>query len=178
LAVATNEFASDVIHIAPEANMKNGWAKVAGLLGIAYCIVGFFLVFLGWNGTASKDDTPAQMPYVVSGGLAGLGLIIVGSALLVAHSLRTDRVELRGAIDDLRASVARGGGASAASVAAVASGGETAGESDIVLVGSDSYHRPGCSLIEGQSDVVSMTAAEATAAGRSPCRICNPDTAG
>ena len=87
--------------------MKNSWAKVAGLLGIAYCIVGFFLVFLGWNGTASKDDTPAQIPYVVSGGIAGLGLIIVGSALIVAHSLRTDRVELRGAIDDLRAAVER-----------------------------------------------------------------------
>jgi hypothetical protein len=157
--------------------MKNSWAKVAGLLGIAYCIVGFFLVFLGWNGTASKDDTPAQIPYVVSGGIAGLGLIIVGSALIVAHSLRTDRVELRGAIDDLRAAVERSGGTSGASVAATAGASGSAGESDIVLAGSESYHRPGCSLIEGQSDVVSMTSAEAVAAGRSPCRICNPDAA-
>ena len=87
--------------------MKNGWPKLGGLLGIAYCIVGFFLIFLGWNGAASHDREPAQIPYVISGGIAGLGLVVLGSALIVAHSLRTDRVELRGSIDDLRAAVER-----------------------------------------------------------------------
>jgi hypothetical protein len=89
--------------------MKNGWPKLGGLLGIAYCIAGFFLIFLGWNGAASEDDEPAQIPYLVSGGLAGLALVVVGAALIVAHSLRTDRVELRGSIDDLRAAVERMG---------------------------------------------------------------------
>ena len=83
--------------------MKNGWPKLGGLLGIAYCIAGFFLIFLGWNGAASHDREPAQIPYVISGGIAGLGLVVLGAALIVAHSLRTDRVELRGSIDDLRA---------------------------------------------------------------------------
>ena len=87
--------------------MKNGWPKLGGLLGIAYCIVGFFLIFLGWNGAASHDREPAQIPYVISGGIAGLGLVVLGSALIVAHSLRTDRVELRGSIDDLRAATER-----------------------------------------------------------------------
>jgi hypothetical protein len=50
---------------------------------------------------------PAQIPYVISGGIAGLGLVALGSSLIVAHSLRTDRVELRGSIDDLRAAVER-----------------------------------------------------------------------
>ena len=76
--------------------MKNGWPKLGGLLGIAYCIAGFFLIFLGWNGAASHDREPAQIPYVISGGIAGLGLVVLGAALIVAHSLRTDRVELRG----------------------------------------------------------------------------------
>ena len=87
--------------------MRNQWVKLGGLLGIAYCIAGFVLIFLGWNGTASKDDVPAQIPYIVSGGIAGLGLVVVGAALIVAHSLRTDRVELRAAIEDLRAAVER-----------------------------------------------------------------------
>jgi hypothetical protein len=87
--------------------MKNGWPKLGGLLGIAYCVAGFFLIFLGWNGAASHDREPAQIPYVISGGIAGLGLVVLGSALIVAHSLRTDRVELRGSIDDLRAAVER-----------------------------------------------------------------------
>jgi hypothetical protein len=87
--------------------MKNGWPKLGGLLGIGYCIAGFFLIFLGWNGAASNDDEPAQIPYVISGGIAGLALVVVGSALIVAHSLRTDRIELRGSIDDLRAATER-----------------------------------------------------------------------
>ena len=87
--------------------MNNGWPKLGGLLGIAYCVAGFFLIFLGWNGAASHDRAPAQIPYVVSGGIAGLGLVVLGAALIVAHSLRTDRVELRGSIDDLRAEVQR-----------------------------------------------------------------------
>jgi hypothetical protein len=87
--------------------MKNGWPKLGGLLGIAYCVAGFFLIFLGWNGAASHDREPAQIPYVISGGIAGLGLVVLGSALIVAHSLRTDRVELRASIDDLRAATER-----------------------------------------------------------------------
>jgi hypothetical protein len=87
--------------------MKNGWPKLGGLLGIAYCVAGFFLIFLGWNGAASHDREAAQIPYVISGGIAGLGLVVLGAALIVAHSLRTDRVELRGSIDDLRAAVDR-----------------------------------------------------------------------
>ena len=50
------------------------------------------------GGTAPRRTTgeTAQIPYVISGGIAGLGLVVLGSALIVAHSLRTDRVELRG----------------------------------------------------------------------------------
>ena len=82
-------------------------AKARRPARIGYCIVGFFLIFLGWNGTASHDREPAQIPYVVSGGIAGLALVVLGAALIVAHSLRTDRVELRGSIDDLRAATER-----------------------------------------------------------------------
>ena len=53
--------------------MNKRWSKLGGLLGIAYCIAGFFLIFLGWNGAASNDREPAQIPYVISGGIAGLG---------------------------------------------------------------------------------------------------------
>jgi hypothetical protein len=87
--------------------MKNGWPKLGGVLGIVYCIAGFFLIFLGWNGAASHDREAAQIPYVISGGIAGLGLVVVGAALIVAHSLRADRIELRGSIDDLRAAIER-----------------------------------------------------------------------
>ena len=86
--------------------MTKRWSKLGGVLGIVYCIAGFFLIFLGWNGAASNDREAAQIPYLISGGIGGLGLVVVGAALIVAHSLRTDRVELRGAIEDLRDAIA------------------------------------------------------------------------
>ena len=94
--------------------MRNQWAKLGGVLGIVYCVAGFFLIFLGWNGAASNDRVPAQIPYLISGGIGGLGLVVLGSALIVAHSLRADRVELRGSIDDLRDAIADRGDRAAA----------------------------------------------------------------
>jgi hypothetical protein len=153
--------------------MRNPWAKLGGLLGIAYCIAGFVLIFLGWNGTASHDREPEQIPYIVSGGIAGLGLVVVGSALIVAHSLRTDRVELRAAIDDLRAAIERGESAAPGTVAAAADG--AAVDSETVVAGADSYHRAGCTLVVGQAQAVAMTRTEAAAAGLTACRVCKPD---
>ncbi|MBA3604373.1 MAG: hypothetical protein M3487_03920 [Actinomycetota bacterium] len=153
--------------------MKNGWSKLGGVLGIVYCIAGFFFIFLGWNGAASNDREAAQLPYVISGGLAGLGLIVVGAALIVANSLRTDRVELRAAIDDLRTTSAAP--ASPVGATAVSSAPNAGGSGDLVVAGSHSYHRPECSLVEGQADQATMTLAEARQAGRSACRLCHPD---
>ena len=169
--------------------MKNRWVRLGGVLGIAYCVVGFFLIFLGWNGAASHDDVPAQFPYLISGGIAGLALVVVGSALMVAQSLRTDRVELRAAIEDLRTSVERSavaGSATAvtapAEAAAVTAPAAAAGGSlapplaggGTVVAGPTSYHLPGCNLLEAQTDVTVISLAEAKASGRVPCRVCQP----
>jgi len=151
--------------------MKNGWARLGGVLGIVYCVAGFVLVFLGWNGTASNDQESAQLPYLVSGGIAGLALVVLGSALIVAHSLRADRVELRGAIDDLRA-------ASVAGTAATRPTGVTSADSTTVVAGEHSYHRSDCTLVVGQPDVVVTTRADADASGRTACRVCQPDADG
>jgi hypothetical protein len=153
--------------------MNNRWSRLGGVLGIVYCIVGVLLIFLGWNGAASNDRVQAQLPYVVSGGIGGLALVIVGAALIVAHSLRTDRVELRGGIDDLRQSIDRIG--SGAPVAAGTSQAMTGVGSTAVLAGPTSYHRPGCKLVQGHPDAGAMTIDDARASGRTPCRICTPD---
>ena len=151
--------------------MRNQWAKLGGVLGVVYCIAGFVLIFLGWNGTASNDRVEAQMPYVVSGGIAGLALVVLGAALIVAHSLRTDRVELRASIDELRRAVAASGpvpGSVAPSAVAPAEGGA-------VVAGASSYHVPSCALVVGQAGARRMVAADAVAAGLEPCRICHPE---
>jgi hypothetical protein len=152
--------------------MKNQWAKLGGVVGIVYCIAGFVLIFLGWNGTASNDRVEAQLPYVVSGGIAGLALVVVGAALMVAYSLRTDRVELKASIDELRRTVAASADAPPRAAAAAVADPPATGE---VLAGTDSYHLPGCALVAGQEDATPMSAADAIAAGLAPCRVCRPD---
>ena len=69
--------------------MKIGWGKLGGQLAIGYCLAGFVLIFLGWNGAASYDTVSAQMPYLVSGGIGGLALVVVGAGLMVACLLYT-----------------------------------------------------------------------------------------
>jgi hypothetical protein len=172
--VTTNEQSSFV----QEATiMRNQWAKLGGVLGVAYCIAGFVLIFFGWNGAASNDTVEAQLPYIVSGGIAGLALVVLGAALIVAHSLRGDRVELKGAIDDLRRSVAGGGVGGGVGGGASGTRGATgrAGGGGDVVAGAQSYHLPDCTVVAGQSAASRMAAPDAVAAGLEPCRICHPD---
>ncbi len=70
-------------------------------IAIGLMALGFFVIFLGWNGAAEKDYVEGQLPYVISGGLAGLGLIGAGLALAVTEARRRDTAKLTGRIDRL-----------------------------------------------------------------------------
>ena len=154
--------------------MKIRWGRLGGQLGILYCVVGLFLVFLGWNGAATYNSVPAQFPYLISGGLAGLCLVVVGAALIIAQSHRADRAALQGTLDELRAALER---ATAATTTGSGSGAGALAGSGAILAGPSAYHRTTCRVIEGQGDLIPMTLAAASASGRSPCRVCAPDTA-
>lgn len=159
--------------------MKFRWDKLGGQLGILYCLVGLFLIFLGWNGAASYDRVQAQIPYVVSGGLAGLALVVIGAAMLIVYGHRSDRAALQSTIEELRDALERNAGVaseSAVATAATAPGAAAApSEEDLnVLAGADSYHRMDCALIVGQPGLTAMTAASAQERGLEPCRICQP----
>jgi hypothetical protein len=49
-------------------------------------VLGFNLMLFGWIGAAHTHREIEQIPYLISGGLVGLGLVIVG-ALLLASTL-------------------------------------------------------------------------------------------
>ena len=146
--------------------MRHRSGRRLGPLGVLFCVVGFVLIFVGWNGAAGVDRVPEQIPYVISGGLAGLALVVIGAALLVADGSRADRVALQATLEELRGGLGAAVPASGANPAA-------SGEPE-VLAASSSYHRPDCQLIEGQSGLRPMTLAAAQGAGLEPCRICTP----
>lgn len=58
-------------------------AAAAGLVA-----TGFVAITLGWQGLAAQEFVPLQLPFGVSGGIAGLGLVGSGLALL---AVQTDR---------------------------------------------------------------------------------------
>ena len=144
-------------------------SRLGGQLGVGLCVVGFLLVFLGWNGAASRDRVPAQFPYLISGGIAGLCLVIIGVGMLIVQNQRTDRAALQASLDRLREAVERSGGA------AVAGNGHVVAEGSVVA-GASSYHRPDCNLAAGRAEAEVLTTEEAVERGLTPCRVCNPAT--
>jgi hypothetical protein len=72
-------------------------AWVAGALGL----VGFVVLALGWRGAAATLDVPVQVPYLVSGGIGGLGLVIAAAALLNTQVSRHLAAQERARLDAL-----------------------------------------------------------------------------
>lgn len=63
-------------------------APLATFVGIAVAVAGFGAIGLAWNGAAELDYVQGQFPFFVSGGLAGLGLVVVGTTMMVIETVR------------------------------------------------------------------------------------------
>jgi hypothetical protein len=157
--------------------VKIPWGRLASQLGVAYWVAGLVLVFLGWNGAASWNSVAAQMPYLISGGLAGLCLVVIGAAVVIVQNARADRTALQSTLLELQQALSRvsdGRVPPGAAVGGTAAAGSTSGAGDAVVAGSSSFHRPSCRLVEGQSGLRTMSISAASTEGLTPCRACDP----
>ena len=59
-------------------------------LGLAVVVGGFGLVAFTWNKVAGLLVVPLQLPFIASGGLVGLGLVVVGLAITSIAVKRRD----------------------------------------------------------------------------------------
>ena len=60
-------------------------------LGVAITAIGFAAVIFAWSKVAGVSDNVAlQLPYLVSGGLVGLGLVMVGVTVINVAAKRRD----------------------------------------------------------------------------------------
>ncbi len=149
---------------------RTRWAGMTGKLGLGFALVGFLFIVLAWNGAASLDYTQGQIPYLISGGVSGLGLIVLGAALVIAESNRRDRALLEQRLDEMTATLAR-----LSPVATGAAAATAALPAGSVVAGRSSYHRPDCRLAEGRGEEADVLARErAEAEGLTPCRVCKP----
>lgn len=55
--------------------------------GIALMVVGVVLVALGWYGASGVSEVWKEIPYLISGGLGGLTVAVIGAALYLRASL-------------------------------------------------------------------------------------------
>ena len=63
------------------------------LVLIAIGLSGFVALGLAWRGAAATPFVPFQTPYIVSGGLVGLGLLVLSLGLLTVHVNRAEGAE-------------------------------------------------------------------------------------
>jgi hypothetical protein len=149
--------------------------KLGHQLGVLFCLAGFVLVWVGWNGAASYDSAIRQFPFLISGGIGGLGLIQVGIGLWIVQSQRAERVHLEEnlaglnrVLETLVEVVAFTTGAGPASR------GGTNGNG-LVLAGTTAYHRPACPLVQDHPRLATTTPELASESGLAPCRTCEPE---
>jgi hypothetical protein len=151
--------------------------RLGGQLGIGLCLLGFLVIFFGWNGAASQDYLPAQLPYLISGGAAGLGIVVVGAALVVVQNHRADRARLEAVLERLAAANERQG-AGTAGLNGHAAAGAPAGLGGHVVAGDSSYHRLDCTLHEAREAAHLVPLEDVVTSRLEPCRVCRPPQLG
>ena len=155
----------------PQLNLNTQqFGRLGGQLGMLLCLIGFGVIFFGWNGAASKNVVMAQFPYLISGGIAGLAIVVIGAAMLIVQSAREDRARIEAALDRLTLAVEAGAGASAPRAATAAQ----PGSGGYVLASPTTYHRLECNLAEARDEAHAIGLDVAFARQLEPCRVCRP----
>lgn len=141
--------------------------KLGNQVGVILCLAGLVLVWVGWNGAASYNRSTQQFPYLLSGGIAGLCLVVIGVGLFVVQSQRAERAALERNLAGLTRVLETLVELSAGIRVPDANGG-------LVLGGTSAYHRPSCDLLEDHPRLRTMTVDAASEEGLAPCRACVP----
>ena len=164
-----------------------GAAGFGGGFGLAVIAIGLLVIGLGWNGMAGGGgevngvpNLNAQLPWLLSGGILGLALVVFGASMIVVHNARSDRARLEAKLDEIVQAVSRGSSTIAAPYPAERTAANTAAapstnvQTGVFIAGASAYHDPSCRLVQGRDDVTYVTASEAEVQNLKPCRVCKP----
>jgi hypothetical protein len=155
------------------------WSAVRPVLGWVLAGLGALALLLGWYGVSGQALTAKQLPYLVSGGLTGIGLLVIAAVFLATEDVRRqlDRLgEVERKVDALYALFAAdiSDAASTEATAAAAVVSRPATDALVALPAGTSYHRAGCALVANKANAQPVDAATVTERGLTPCRICDP----
>jgi hypothetical protein len=100
--LAARQRDDDVIQSGVEspATGRSWWRRVVEpsshvptYVGVLFVLAGFALIGVGWGEVAGLTDVWRQVPYLVSAGLTGLGLIMTGLIFINVAARRQDGAE-------------------------------------------------------------------------------------
>jgi hypothetical protein len=145
--------------------------------------LGLVFILLGWWGAAKTPFGFEQIPYLISGGLLGLGFMFAGGFLFFASwlarvavtSQRTsDQVAaLTARLDGQGIAVAKDNGSPAGSSASRSSAARTATSGKLVATATGTMlHRSDCPIVASRDNVRTVAAKEQDKL--QPCQICDP----
>ena len=149
------------------------WLMIAGgglVLG------GLIFIFLGWVGASRTPYTFEQLPYLISGGVFGLALAVLGGLAYFAYWMTRQVQATNAQADETRAALARIEDLMAAGAGAGRNGSRAAetvanGKPYVTTAKGSMFHRPECVVVAGKSG---LKAVGGTEKGLVPCKICDP----
>ena len=142
-----------------------GWLLVAG--GVAALVV-------GWFGVSREVLVARQLPYLLSGGLGGVALVIVGALLVAGHDQRrlAERLDtMDDRIADLHAVLLVEPGAPTTTSDNGRSHGTT-GATVAVVPDGELRHAIDCPVVLDKDDVAHLSVEQADVRGLPRCRLC------
>jgi len=83
-------------HTAPRSRLRlltDPASLVPTYIGVVVAAIGFVLLGVAWAKVAGLVDVWKQMPYLLSAGLPGLGLVMVGLVIINVSARRQDGAE-------------------------------------------------------------------------------------
>lgn len=165
----------------PDPRLLWRWVGRAVRPYIGWILIGAgaLLMLLGYFGV-SREALPAkQIPYLVSGGIGGVFLAVLGAYFLGTQEIRSDsgrldRVERM--VEELHQALLRRPDApveDATSDAAAANGSGAPARRVVVVDEGELFHRASCQLVAGK-ETQELTPAAARKRSLRPCPACTP----
>lgn len=157
------------------------WVGRATRPVVGWVCIGVAAVFVlaGYLGVSREAIVAKQLPYLISGGIGGIVLAVVGAYLLGTEDLRRDLARLdrlERMVAELHAVLLTRPDAPPlpGSAPTQLSVGARNGHGLYALPDGQVFHRAGCTMIEGKASVRAVNRTTIRRRGLTPCPMCEP----